>query len=399
MKTIILVGDGMGDFPLAELGDKTVLEAAHTPAMDCLARRGRIVRLQTVPEGMLPGSDVANLSLLGYRAEEFYTGRSPLEAASLGVELAKNDIAFRLNLVNTQHENAGMTMIDYSAGHISTAEAHELIAALQTILPTSGNADLYPGIDYRHLLVYRGDVASLETVPPHDYPNKDVSHHWQAYQQVPELAGFMVEAQALLADHPVNQQRRKDGKLPATDVWLWGQGKAPAMATMLEQYGISGALISAVDLLKGIGVYAGMEVLEVEGATGYLDTNYQGKVAAALAALEQHDLVFVHVEAPDETGHQGLVDKKMQAVEDFDAKIVGPIAAALENGGDHKIIVCMDHFTPLSMRTHTTDEVPVLFYDSRIPDLETEQRYTEATGRAAKIVFGNGREFMTEVLR
>jgi 2,3-bisphosphoglycerate-independent phosphoglycerate mutase len=397
MKTVILVGDGMGDYPLAELGGKTVLEAAHTPAMDHLAAHGTMALLQTVPAGMHPGSDVANLSLLGYRPEEFYTGRSPLEAASLHVDLGPDDIAFRLNLVNVRQEQGGLTMVDYSAGHISTAEAHALIAALQAALPAQGLA-LYPGVSYRHLLVTRVDLAGLKTVPPHDYPQQDVTPFWRRYEAVPVLAEFMRRAQDILAEHPVNVRRLKEGKLPANFVWLWGEGKAPAMLDLQELYGVKGALISAVDLLKGIGVYAGMEVVDVPGATGYLDTNYQGKVEAALAALADNDLVFVHVEAPDETGHQGLLKEKKQAIEDFDRKIVQPIFDGLKKFSHFRVVVCMDHFTPVSLKTHTVDPVPVVIYDSRHATASGLTAYTEANGGRAGLFYENGAHFMKAVL-
>lgn len=319
MKTVILVGDGMGDYGHDELGGKTVLEAAHTPGMDYLAAHGKMALLQTVPDGFLPGSDVANLSLLGYRPEEFYTGRSPLEAASLGVELGSDDIAFRLNLVNVREENGAMTMVDYSGGHISTAEAHELINALQAAIPSQGLA-LYPGISYRHLVVVDADISGLQTVPPHDYPEKDVTRFWQNYDAVPMLADFVHKAQAILADHPVNVKRIKEGKLPANCVWLWGEGKAPAMLSLKELYGVSGALISAVDLLKGIGAYAGMEVLEVDGATGYLDTNYQGKVDAALAALDHHDLVLSTLKPLMRQGTRACSKKKCKQLKILTAR-------------------------------------------------------------------------------
>lgn len=397
MKTVILVGDGMGDYGLDELGGKTVLEAALTPGMDHLAAHGKLALLQTVPEGMHPGSDVANLSLLGYRPEEFYTGRSPLEAASMGVELGPDDIAFRLNLVNVREENGAMTMVDYSGGHISTAEAHELISALQAALPSQG-LSLYPGISYRHLLVVDTDISGLETVPPHDYPEKDVTSYWQNYSSVPLLADFVHKAQAILADHPVNIQRIKEGKLPANCVWLWGEGKAPAMLSLQELYGVSGALISAVDLLKGIGVYAGMEVINVVGATGYLDTNYQGKVEAAFKALGHHDLVFVHVEAPDETGHQGLLKEKIQAVEDFDSEVVQPVLAGLKKFESYRLVVCMDHFTPISLKTHTSDPVPVVLYDDCQGEDSGFAAYSEENGRLAGTFYGNGAEFMKAAL-
>ncbi len=397
MKTVILVGDGMGDYPIDALGGKTILEAAQTPAMDELARHGRLALLQTVPDGMLPGSDVANLSLLGYQPQEFYSGRSPLEAASLGVDLGADDIAFRLNLVNVSDNAGAMTMVDYSAGHISTAESHQLIAALQEALPSHGLA-LYPGVSYRHLLVVDADISGLQTVPPHDYPQQDVTAFWQNYSAVPLLADFVDKAKAILADHPVNIKRQQEGKLPANCVWLWGEGRAPAMLTLKELYGVSGALISAVDLLKGIGVYAGMEVLDVEGATGYLDTNYQGKVDAALSAIERHDLVFVHVEAPDETGHQGLLQEKIEAVEAFDRKIVQPVVAGLQKFEAFRVVVCMDHFTPLSLKTHTVDPVPVVIYDSTQVLQGDLHAYTEENGRRSGVLYENGAQFMQAVL-
>ncbi len=397
MKTVILVGDGMGDYGHAALGGKTILEAARTPGMDHLASHGKMALLQTVPEGMLPGSDIANLSLLGYRPEEFYTGRSPLEAASMGIELGAEEIAFRLNLVHVTEQNGLLTMVDYSAGHISTAEAHALIAALQAALPPQGLA-LYPGISYRHLLVVTADISGLQTVPPHDYPQKDVTPFWHNYDSVPLLADFAHKAREILADHPVNKRRMAGGKLPANAVWLWGEGKAPAMLSLQEMYGVSGALISAVDLLKGIGVYAGMEVVEVEGATGYLDTNYQGKVDAALTALERHDLVLVHVEAPDETGHQGLLQEKTQAIEDFDRAIVQPVLAGLKKFKPFRLVVCMDHFTPIVLRTHTIDPVPVVIYDSSRPEEGAFSAYTEENGRKAGVFYQNGAQFMKAVL-
>lgn len=397
MKTVILVGDGMGDYGHDELGGKTILEAASTPGMDHLASHGKLALLQTVPAGMLPGSDVANLSLLGYRPEEFYSGRSPLEAASMGVDLGPDDVAFRLNLVNVREEDGLMTMVDYSGGHISTAEAHELISALQSALPSQGLA-LHAGISYRHLLVVEADIMGLTTVPPHDYPQMDVTPFWQNYTAVPLLADFVLRAKAILADHPVNVKRLAEGKLAANCVWLWGEGKAPVMLSLKELFGVSGALISAVDLLKGIGVYAGMEVVEVEGATGYLDTNYQGKVDAALAALERHDFVFVHVEAPDETGHQGLLKEKMQAVEDFDSKIVQPVFAGLKKFEPFRLVVCMDHFTPVALKTHTDDPVPIVIYDSAHPDQGGFSSYTEDNGRKAGVFYSNGAQFIKAVL-
>ncbi|MBI5558793.1 MAG: cofactor-independent phosphoglycerate mutase [Deltaproteobacteria bacterium] len=392
MKYIILVGDGIGDLPVDELAGKTPLEYAHTPAMDFVARHGVIGRLQTVPEGFPPGSDVANLSLLGYRPEKIYTGRSPLEAASLGVNLHEKEIAFRCNLVNMTHNGDRVTMVDYSGGHIDTASASELIAAINARI-SSKVFTLYPGVSYRHLFVYRGDIEGLVTVPPHDHTGQDVTRFWKIYEQYPDLRDFLKKAGEILPSHPVNRKREQQGKLPANGVWLWGEGKAPSMPTLRENFGISGALISAVDLLKGIGVYAGMEIVHVPGATGYLDTNYQGKVDAALKALAENDLVLVHVEAPDETGHQGLLKEKIQAIEDFDQKVVQPILDGMKGGPDFRLVVCMDHFTPVSLKTHVAVPVPVAVFDSRRPEQKNMLSYSEKNGAAAALHFADGEEF------
>ncbi|MDH4321734.1 MAG: cofactor-independent phosphoglycerate mutase [Desulfobulbaceae bacterium] len=397
MKYLILVGDGMGDLPIAELGGRTPLAAARTPAMDRLAANGELYLLRTVPEGYPPGSDVANLSLAGYRPVDCYTGRAPLEAASMGVELADGEIAFRCNLVTVaQGDDGGLTMVDYSAGHISTSEARQLIEALAREL---GNdlLRLYPGVSYRHLLVYKGETNGLVTVPPHDHTGRVVSEYRDRYRAVPPLAELMARATPILADHPVNRARVAKGLNPANGIWLWGEGKAPSMQTLQEQYGISGALISAVDLLKGIGVYAGMEIINVPGATGYLDTNYQGKVEGALAALRDKDLVFVHVEAPDEAGHQGLLAEKMQAIEDFDQRIVQPIVDGLA-GTDFRLAVAMDHFTPLSIRTHSDQPVPVVIYDSRQQDKGSGLPYTEEAVAKNGGQLADGRRFLEALL-
>ncbi len=368
MKYVILIGDGMGDLPLAELDGKTPMEAARTPAMDRVSGAGELLRVRTVPEGYPPGSDVANLSLLGYRPETYYTGRAPLEAASMGVALADDELAVRCNLVTTRQEaNGALTMVDYSAGHISTGEARELITMLQAELG-SGQLRFYPGVSYRHLLVHRGALAGLATVPPHDHTGRDVSSYWQAYRKFPHLRELLEKAGPLLAAHPVNTARQARGANPANNIWLWGEGKAPAMETLAQRFGVTGGLISAVDLLKGLGVYGGLEIVNVPGATGYLDTNYEGKAQAALDILRHHGFVFVHVEAPDEAGHQGLIKEKIQAIEDFDQRIVLPILAGLEKAGTHfRLAIGMDHYTPIAKRTHIDRPVPMAIYDSRRP--------------------------------
>lgn len=360
MKYIILVGDGMGDYPLEELGGRTPLEAAATPNLDRLASIGRMGLVRTVPMSMPPGSDVANMSLLGYDPRRFHTGRAPLEAASMGIALNPHDVAFRCNLVTLEKDVEGVVrMKDYSAGHISTSEAHELIGALQDAASSSG-LSLYPGVSYRHLAVWPGGRADLMTTPPHDISGEPAEPRLDAARAEPVLGSFMERAAEVLADHPVNRLRRAAGKEPANAVWLWGQGKAPAMPSLSERYGLTGVMISAVDLLKGLGVYAGLEPISVPGATGYLDTNYAGKVDAALTALATRSLAFIHVEAPDEASHEGNIALKLKAIEAFDVKVVGPVVEGLRHFPRVRLLVATDHLTPICVRTHVSDPVPFL---------------------------------------
>lgn len=300
------------------------------------------------------------MSLLGYDPRRYHTGRAPLEAASMNVQLGPDEVALRCNLVTVEADGQGaMIMGDYSAGHISTAEAHEILAGLQSAvagLPLR----LYPGVSYRHLLVWVGGRVDLNTTPPHDITGEPVAAYQEVYQREPVLLAFMDRARDILADHPVNRTRQSAGKSPANAVWLWGQGKAPSMPTLKERYGLSGVMISAVDLLKGLGVYAGLTPIAVAGATGYLDTNYAGKVAAALQALARDNFVYVHIEAPDEAGHEGSLEKKIQAIEAFDAQVVGPIIGGARDFPKVRLLVVTDHLTPISKRTHVGDPVPFL---------------------------------------
>jgi 2,3-bisphosphoglycerate-independent phosphoglycerate mutase len=366
MKYLILIGDGMGDHPVPELNGKTPLQAARTPVMDQLSRKGTVLAASTVPEGYPPGSDVANMSLLGYAPERYYTGRAPLEAASMGVTLAPDETAFRCNLVTLQYGDSDRTtMVDFSAGHITTDEAAQLISALQEKCG-NGTFTFHSGISYRHLLVVKDPIAKIATVPPHDFIGKDVSQHFQAYLDRTGWKDLVLGAKAVLTDHPVNRDRIKNDRRPATGIWPWGKGKMPSMPTLPDRFNISGTMISAVDLLKGLGVCANLSVAQVAGATGYIDTNYQGKSQAALDALEKQDLVVVHLEGPDEAGHQARLDHKIQAIEDFDAKIVSPIVKELRHRGEQfRAIITMDHFTPLALQTHTSEPVPVILYDSQ----------------------------------
>jgi 2,3-bisphosphoglycerate-independent phosphoglycerate mutase len=403
MKYILLVGDGMGDLPVAELANKTPLEAAHKPAMDRLAREGELLLVRTVPAGYHPGSDVANLSLLGYEPEKYYTGRAPLEAASMGVTIGPDEIAFRCNLVTVEYQGPEwVIMRDFSAGHITTDEAGQLIRAVQD---ACGNdlRTFYPGISYRHLLVHKEGFPELATVPPHDHMDQDVTEHYRKYLAVDSFRELMRESAKVLAAHPVNEQRRKNGQREANSLWPWGQGRPLQLENFRQRYGISGSLISAVDLLKGMAVCSGLAVINVAGATGYLDTNYEGKAAAALQSLQEKDFVLVHVEAPDEAGHQGLAAEKKQAIEDFDARIVAPIVAEMERRSEpFRLVVTMDHYTPICRRTHEDWPVPMILFDSRGVAKPSGRPYTEEQTKLAVAESGlhlpSGRRFFARFL-
>lgn len=353
MKYALLIGDGMADWPVPELDNRTPLEYAKTPNMDRVAKKGVVGQVSTVPAGMQPGSDVANLSLLGYDPMRFYSGRAPIEAASLGIPLGENDTAFRCNLVTIEDEK----MIDYSAGHIETDAAHRIIGELQGECSTD-EIRFFPGVSYRHLVVYTGFPEGLLTTPPHDITGKLVLSFLPQGEGAESLKKLLEKAHAVLEASPVNRKRIADGMRPVTDIWLWGQGRGVSLPSMAQRYSLTGSVISAVDLVKGIGILAGLTVRNVQGATGYLGTNYNGKVAAAQEALEDEDLVYLHVEAPDETGHEGIAEKKVQAIEEFDANIVGEMLRYQDQRGDLRILVTPDHATPLEIKTHSSEAVP-----------------------------------------
>src|SRR5918992_1896384 len=317
MKYVILLGDGMSDWPVEELGNKTPLQAAHTPHMDALARLGKTGQALTIPEGMSTGSDVAALTILGYDTRHLYTGRSPLEAASIGIQLRPTDVAFRCNLVVLGEADGQHTMADFSGGHITTEEARQLIDTLNDELG-SDNFQFYPGVSYRHCLVWRHGPLGMQLTPPHDITDRPIAEFLPSGPGAEELRRLMEASQMILRDHPVNVQRRAQGEAAISSIWLWGAGKRPQIPSFRDKYGLTGAVISAVDLHKGLAIYAGLEPISVPGATGWLDTNYAGKVEHALQALQTKDFVFLHVEAPDEAGHQGDVKAKVQAIEDFD---------------------------------------------------------------------------------
>lgn len=394
MKYVILVGDGMGDYAVAELGGKTPLQAAATPHLDRLARRGELGCARTIPPGKEPGSDIANLAIMGYDPVRYHTGRAPLEAAALGVDLGPEEVAFRCNLVTLRQEDSRLIMEDYSAGHITSAEAKELITALEAALGRNGR-HFFPGVSYRHLLVWREGDAAWQTYPPHDWTGQEVGHLMGEAAQ--PLWDLVRASWPVLADQPVNRSRLAAEQRPATSIWLWGQGRSPRMPTLQERFGLTGAVISAVDLIRGIGKYAGLGPILVPGATGFLDTNYAGKVAAALEALREMDLVFVHVEAPDEAGHSGELPLKLKAIEDFDAKVVGPLLAGLEQMGDFRLLVLCDHLTPLALRTHTAEPVPFILYDSRTPG-DQPRPYTEAAAQASGLLLAQGADLLPRLL-
>jgi 2,3-bisphosphoglycerate-independent phosphoglycerate mutase len=394
MKYVILVGDGMGDYPISELGGKTPLEAAKTPHLDDLARRGELGCARTIPVGKEPGSDIANLAIMGYDPVRYHTGRAPLEAAALGVDLAPAEVAFRCNLVTLRHEDARLIMEDYAAGHITSAEARELIATLEAALGRDGRR-FYPGVSYRHLLVWSQGDAAWHTYPPHDWTGQEVGRLMEG--EARPLWDLVRASWPVLEDHPVNRNRLAAGKKPATSIWLWGQGRPPQMPTLKDRFNLTGAVISAVDLIRGIGKYAGLKPILVPGATGFLDTNYAGKVAAALDALREMDLVFVHVEAPDEAGHSGELKLKLQAIEDFDAQVVGPMVSGLDQLGDYRLLVLCDHLTPLALRTHSSEPVPFILFDSRSPG-DQPRPYTETAAQAAGLLLDQGADLLARLL-
>ncbi len=378
MKYAVLIGDGMADFPMDEFGGKTVLQKANTPNMDYITKNGRAGLARTVPDGMPPGSDVANMSILGYDPKKYYSGRAPLEAASMGIPLNDGDVAFRCNLITITDG----IIADYSAGHITSEEAKTLIEAVDSRIGTE-KIRFYPGISYRHLMVASGDVGiDAECTPPHDVIGEAKSEYMPKGKDSELLCELTDASRTILEKHPVNSERVKAGKNPANYIWLWGQGYAPSFTEFKQLYGMTGSIISAVDLLKGIGIYAGLDVIDVPGATGYLDTNYSGKAEYAIESLKDHDFVFVHVEAPDEAGHMGDVDAKIQAIEDFDKLVVGRILEyARESDEDFTILVLPDHPTPISLKTHTSDPVPFAIYSTADKDPDGAAAFDEESAK------------------
>jgi len=409
MKYVVIVGDGMADYAVESLGGKTPLVAAKTPHMDWLAKHGEIGLVRTVPKGFTPGSEIANLSIFGYDPHRYYTGRGPLEAASLGVKLKPDDIAFRCNLVTLQFNGTKAVMEDFSAGHITDEEAKQIILDLDKKIG-SKEIRFYPGVSYRHLMVFRNgaekfsNLVKLEFTPPHDITGKEIASFLPQASGSKKSGGdrilsLMKESQRHLQDHPVNLIRKAKGLRLANSIWLWGQGRSPRMITLKDRFGIEGYVISAVHLLKGIGILAGLKVLDVPGATGYFDTNYDGKAQYALKGLKEKDFVYVHVEAPDEAGHMGDLRLKIEMIETFDEKIVGAILRGLKDFEKYKVLVLPDHPTPLSMRTHATDPVPYVIYSSDHGSRnDSVEGFDEVSAKKSQIFIEKGFELIERFL-
>ena len=397
MKYIVVLGDGMADEPIPELGNKTPLDAAATPVMDALAGAGIIGTVQNVPAGMAPGSDVANLSVLGYDPAANYSGRSPLEALSVGVQMDEDDVIFRSNIVTlTESEPyAQKTILDHSSGEISTEDADVLMDAIRAKF-NSDTFQFYTGTSYRHILVWKGGrVCQLE--PPHDHLGKVIGPY---LPQEVALRRMMEESFDILNNHPLNLARAAQGKHKANSLWFWGAGTKPRVQNFYEKTGLKGAMISAVDLLKGIAVGAGMEVCQVPGATGSIDTNYEGKAQAAIDALlcDGCDYVYIHVEAPDEMGHQGRTQDKVKSIEYLDSRLIARVKQAMEEANeDFRILVLPDHPTPIRIRTHTADPVPYLLYDST-RQLKKRERFTEEAARNANNFEPNGYRLLEKLM-
>ncbi len=401
MKYVIVVGDGMSDYPVEALGGRTPLQAADKPNMDGIAARGRSGTLRTIPEDMEPGSGIANLSILGYAPKKFYTGRGPFEAANRGVSLGEGDIAFRCNLIT---EEDGV-LVDYSAGHITNSEAAELMKAVNDEFGKPGEIDFYAGVSYRHLLILRSSGFSDDVLctPPHDVVGSEISEvlpkagNPEAEPTAALLRRMILGSKGILEGHPVNARRKALGERLGNMIWPWGQGRKPNMPTLQELYGVRGAVISAVDLVNGLGVCAGMDVIKVPGVTGYYDTNYEGKAYYALKALETRDLVFIHVEATDEAGHSGDYEQKIKSIEDLDKRLIGKLLDGLK-GQEYALAVLPDHATPVSVRTHTKDPIPFAMCSPRIkPD--GIKHFDEASAKKGGFGFLKGEQLMPLLVR
>ncbi len=382
MKYIILLADGMADRPVDSLGGKTPLQAAKKPNMDALFAQSECGMVNTLVPGLPLGSDVGNLSVLGHDPRKFFTGRAPMEAANMGINIDDDDIAFRCNVVTVREG----VMDDYSAGHISTEESKELINFIQEKIGGNG-FNFYPGKSYRHIMICKKG-ASVSWTAPHDITGKPIDNYMPQGEGAEDLIALMKKSAEILPGHPVNINRIKEGKKPATMIWLWGQGRKIKLPKLKETFGLSGGVISAVDLVNGIGISMGLEVIKVPGITGYIDTNFRGKAEYALNELEKKDFIYLHVEATDEMGHNGDAAGKVLAIEKFDSDVVGTVMEGMKKFGEYKIMITSDHATPISAKTHTDEPVPYVIYSSMKKRINEVKEYSETA-----IKNGNGRYF------
>lgn len=390
MKYLILVPDGAGDEPLEQLGGKTPLQAAHMPVVNKLAARGIVGMVKTIPDGVAPGSDAANLSVMGYDPAVYLTGRSPLEAASIGIDMSDTDVAFRANIITLEGDGAyeDLTILDHSSGDITTEEADQLIQAVEKALGTE-LIHFYTGVSYRHCMIVNNGSTDYQLTPPHDVLTQKTGAHLPKGDGAEFITELMKKSYEILKDHPVNQARMEKGLRPANSLWIWGQGKKPSLSSFNEKYRIRGTAISAVDLIKGIALCAGLDSVDVEGATGTLHTNFEGKARAAIAEYEKgKDFIYMHLEAPDECSHQGDLEGKMKSLELIDEKVLAPIAEYLmANGEDFRILVVPDHRTPVRIRTHSSDPVPFVIFSSK------NQGYVNESNRFDEVSGGGGMYF------
>jgi 2,3-bisphosphoglycerate-independent phosphoglycerate mutase len=377
MKYVVIIGDGMADFPLEELNGKTPLMAAEKPYMDMMAREGFCGKVVTVPEGMPPGSDVAGMSLFGYDPAKYYTGRAPIEAFGMGIAMDENDVAFRCNLVNLEYTSAGTFMGDYSGGHISTPEAKILIEDIKDKLGST-KFEFFPGVGYRHIMLWKGGIRDMKTTPPHDITKKNIARYIPAGIGSETIINLMKGSQKILGEHALNKKRIEKGELPANSIWLWGQGKRSQFPSFFEKYQLKGATVAAVDLIKGLSAMIGFDTPAVKGATGYIDTNYAGKAQKAIELLKDHDIVYIHVEAPDEASHNGNLREKIQAIEHIDREIVHTMYESLRE--PVKFLIVTDHATPISTKTHYGCPVPFAIFTKGKTEKGSPSGYHENTG-------------------